>query len=83
MATPFQDLWPRHAAPYPAFSIAALGNSASAALSSCRHTASGTAAPSHASRFGSRFLMSLTLKVAIFMSGSAVAAPQGNRYPAD
>ncbi|ESY65459.1 hypothetical protein X742_22430 [Mesorhizobium sp. LNHC232B00] len=37
-------------------------------LSSCRQTTSGLAAASHASRFSSRLLMLLMLKVAIFIS---------------
>jgi hypothetical protein len=66
IATPFQVFSPRQTASYPARRIAAIGNAASADLSSCRQTASGEAARSQASRLASRLLTLLMLKVAIF-----------------
>jgi hypothetical protein len=47
----------------------------SVALSSCRQTMSGSAAPSQSSRFGRRRLMLLMLKVAIFMRRLVAAIP--------
>src|ERR1700716_3630976 len=44
-----------------------MGKSASVDFSSCRHTTSGDAARSHASRLARRLLTLLMLKVAIFM----------------
>src|SRR3954469_24219704 len=85
MATPFHVFCPRQIAPYPAFSIAALGNSRSAAFNSCRHTTSGFAVLSQRSRFGRRLLMLLMLKVAIFIRKAGGVYPtaggQGGRVP--
>ena len=60
-------------------SIAASGKAPASAFSSCRQTTSGSAASSHASRFASRLLILLMLKVAIFTR--ALPHPRSRRAP--
>jgi hypothetical protein len=73
MATPFQIFWPRQIASYPASLIASAGNSASAALSSCKQTTSGLASRIQLRRFGSRRLTSTVACVGQGWLGAARA----------
>src|SRR5207253_966853 len=57
--------------------MAEAGKSSSVDFSSCNVTTSGLAARSHRSRFGSRRLMLLMLKVAIFILTSCQAGAAG------